>query len=391
MTFFPPHVQRALSYPAPGAWFPPVKPGTIRLNAGYPFPSAVPAAELAAATQALVGKELDRPFHYLSSPAMRRLPSILAARCAERGITTAPEGMIVTAGAAQAIDLAARALLGPEDVVAVEAPTYMEALEIFRNYTPHIVGYPVDADGLSVDALEADLARRRAGGLPTPKLLYTIASFQNPTGACLSLERRHRLLALAEAYDFLILEDDAYGELAYGAVPVPLKAMDRDGRVIYAGSLSKIIAPGLRVGWAVARPELARAMWTYKKDLEHAFAQAVMAEYLGSIDLDARIGWLREQYRSRRDQMMLWLRQYMPPEVTWLEPTGGYFVWLHTPGVDTAALLPRAVEAGVAYIPGIHFFFGGVEGREHLRLSFSFLPPDQMEQGIRILGQLLDG
>ncbi|HYG58770.1 MAG TPA: PLP-dependent aminotransferase family protein [Symbiobacteriaceae bacterium] len=389
MTFFPPHVERALQYPPPGAWFPPVRPGTIRLNAGYPFPASVPAAELAAAAQSVVAREADRPFHYLSSPAMRRLPGLLARRSAERGIPAGPGELMVTAGAIQAVDLAARALLGPEDVVAVEAPTYMEALEMFRNYTPHIQGYPVDARGLVVEALAADLADRRARGERLPRLLYTIASFQNPTGTCLPPDRRQRLLDLAEEYDFFILEDDAYGELAYGEVPVPLKAMDRTGRVIYAGSLSKIVAPGMRVGWAIARPEVAAAMWNYKKDLEHAFAQAVMSEYLESIDLGARVAWLREQYRGRRDLMVQLLRRYMPEGVTWQEPEGGYFVWLHAPGLDTAALLPRAVDAGVAYIPGVHFHLGGERGKECLRLSFSFLPPEQLEEGARILGQLM--
>lgn len=386
---FPPDVARALRYPPPGAWFPPVKPGTIRLNAGYPFPAAVPAADIAAATQALVAQELDRPFHYLSSPAMRRLPQLLAARSAARGMACDPDSIMVTAGAAQVIDLAARALIGPDDLVAVEAPTYMEALEIFRNYTPHIVGYPVDAAGLNVEALAQDLARRRAAGGRLPKLVYTIASFQNPTGATMSPERRQRLLALAEEYDFLILEDDAYGELGFGTVPIPLRAMDRSNRVIYAGSLSKVIAPGMRVGWAIAHPDLIRAMWNYKKDLEHSFAQAVMAQYLESIDLGARVAWLRQEYGARRDLMMDLLRRYMPEGVTWQEPGGGYFVWVQAAGVDTAAVLPRAVEAGVGYVPGRYFFVDGDAGREFLRLSFSFLSPSQMEDGVRILGQVL--
>ncbi|HYF77633.1 MAG TPA: PLP-dependent aminotransferase family protein [Symbiobacteriaceae bacterium] len=389
MFSFPPDVARALRYPPPGAWFPPVKQGTVRLNAGYPFPASVPAQEIAAATQALVAQELDRPFHYLSSPAMRRLPRLLAARCAERGMESDPESIMVTAGAAQVIDLAARALLGTDDLVAVEAPTYMEALEIFRNYTPHIAGYPVDAAGLNVEALAEDLAGRRSRGERLPKLLYTIASFQNPTGATMSPERRQRLLALAEAYDFIILEDDAYGELGFGSAPIPLRAMDRTGRVIYAGSLSKIIAPGMRVGWAIAHPDLVRAMWNYKKDLEHSFAQAVMTQYLESTDLGARVAWLRQEYGARRDLMLDLLRQYMPEGVTWQEPGGGYFVWVRAAGVDTAAVLPRAVEAGVGYVPGVHFFADGAAGREYLRLSFSFLSPEAMEDGVRILGQVL--
>ncbi|MFZ5824740.1 MAG: PLP-dependent aminotransferase family protein [Bacillota bacterium] len=390
MTLFPLHVQKALAYDPPGSWMPPLPPGCIRLSAGYPFKESVPAAELAAATARLVEAEGDLPFHYLGSPSMDQLTGLLAARSARRGMRPEEGGILVTLGAAQALDLAARALLGPDDFVAVEAPTYMEALEIFRNYTPHIAGYPVDGSGLQVEALAADLAARRAAGAPLPKLLYTIASFQNPTGTTLSPERRERLLALAAEYGFLILEDDAYGELAFGPAPTPLRAMAGGAeRVIHIGSLSKVVAPGLRVGWAVAPPAIITAMTLFKKDLEAPFAMAVTARYLSGVDMEERVAALRAQYRSRRDVLLNALRTHMPQGVTWTEPEGGFFVWVHTPGVDTAGLLPRALEAGVAYVPGKYFFFSGDAGREYLRLSFCYLPPEQMERGVAILARLL--
>ncbi len=383
--FFPESVRRAQAYEPPGSWMPALPPGCIRLSAGYPFADSVPSKELAAAAAALVAEERDLPFHYLGSPMMNRLTSWLVERSAARGMALGAGELQVTSGAAQAIDLAARALLGPDDVVAVESPTYMEALEMFRNYTPHIVGFPVDAEGLNTQALEVEVAAGRV----RPKLLYTIASFQNPTGVTMSLARRKHLLALAEAYDFLILEDDAYGELAFGEVPTPLKALDRTGRVIYAGSLSKVVGPGLRVGWLAAAPELITAMSLFKKDLEAPFAMAVTAKYLTGIDFGARVEGLRQAYRARRDHLLGALRQHMPAWTSWNEPQGGFFVWIHTPGVDTAALLPEALAAGVAYVPGKYFYFGGDEGREYLRLSFSYLAPEVMEQGVRVLGQVL--
>lgn len=390
MPTFPLHVQNAMAYDPPGSWMPPLPPGCIRLSAGYPFRESVPAAELALAASRLVEAEGDLPFHYLGSPSMDQLTALLAARSAGRGMSPEPGGLLVTAGAAQALDLAARALLGPEDLVVVEEPTYMEALEIFRNYTPHIAGCPVDAAGLRVDLLAEDLSARRAAGKPLPRLLYTIASFQNPTGATLTPERRRQLLDLAAEFDFLILEDDAYGELAFGAVPTPLGAMAGGAvRVIHVGSLSKVVAPGLRVGWTVAPPEIIRAMALYKKDLEHPFAMAVTARYLTAVDMDQRIAGLRSQYRARRDLLLAALRAEMPEGVSWSEPEGGFFVWVQTPGVDTAALLGRGLEAGVAYVPGKFFFFGGEQGREHLRLSFSYLPPEQMERGVALLAQTI--
>lgn len=382
---FPPAVQAALSYPAPGVWMPALPPGRLRLSAGYPFTESVPAAELARATAELVAAEGDRPFHYLGSSAAAALPELISERLKERGVGGA---LLVTAGAAQALDLAARALLGPDDLVAVEAPTYMEALEIFRNYTPHIAGYPLDADGLQTEALAADLAVRRAAGKPLPKLFYTVASFQNPAGATLSPERRRHLLNLAAEYGFWVLEDDAYGELAFRQAPVPLRALPGGERVIHVGSLSKVVAPGLRVGWVAAEGPILQAMALFKKDLDHPFSQAVAATYLRSIDLGARLSWLRGQYSARRDHLLTALAREMPPGVTWSQPEGGFFVWVQAPGVDTAALLPRALEAGVAYVPGCHFYFGAGES-DRLRLSFSYLPLADLDEGIRRLGEVL--
>lgn len=387
--YFPLHVRSALAYDPPGSWMPSLPPGTIRLSAGYPFPAVVPSQEIAAAAAAVLAEEGDKPLQYLGSPAMASLPALLRGRMAQRGMALAEGELMITAGGCQAIDLAARALLSPDDLVAVEAPTYMEALEIFRNYTPHIAGYPVDDHGLQVEVLAADLAARRAAGLPTPKLLYTIASFQNPTGATLSLQRRRTLLDLAEAYDFLILEDDAYGELAFGEAPPPLKALDTRGRVIYMGSLSKVVAPGLRVGWAAAAAPLIESMWLYKKDLEAPLSMAVTARYLSQIDLGARVASLRARYRERRDLTVAALERHMPAHVRWLVPEGGFFLWLHSPGVDTAELLPRALAAGVAYVPGKYFYFGGNGGREELRISYSYLSPGDLERGIALLGKLL--
>jgi 2-aminoadipate transaminase len=388
--YLPPHVREALAYDPPGSWMPPLPPGVVRLSAGYPFPAAVPSQDLAQATAELLAAEGDKPLQYLGSPAMASLPALLRRRMAERGMALAESELMVTAGGCQAIDLAARALLGPDDLVAVEAPTYMEALEIFRNYTPQIVGYPVDGAGLDVEALAHDLAERRAAGRPTPKLLYTIASFQNPTGTTMPLARRQALLRLAEAYDFLILEDDAYGELAFGEAPPPLKALDTQGRVIYIGSLSKVIAPGLRVGWAAAAAPLIQAMSLYKKDLEAPLSMAITARYLAGIDLGARVAELRRRYRERRDWAVAALERYMGDRVRWQVPEGGFFLWLHTPGVDTAALLPRALEAGVAYVPGKYFFFGEGSGREYLRISYSYLEPGALERGIAILARALE-
>jgi len=382
--------RAAQAYDPPGAWMPPLPPGVIRLSAGFPFPAAVPGQELARAMAAVLDAEGDKPLQYLGSHAMANLPALIARRMAERAMALGEAELMITNGGCQGIDLAARALLDPGALVAVEAPTYMEALEIFRNYTPNIISYPVDGAGLQVEALAADLAARRDRHQPIPKLLYTIPSFQNPTGATMPLARRQALLALAEEYDFLILEDDAYGELAFGEAPTPLKALDTAGRVIYLGSLSKIIAPGIRVGWIAAATPLIQAFWLYKKDLEAPLTMAATATYLSQIDLGERVAKLRPPYRERRDLAVAALHRHMPAGVTWQVPAGGYFLWIHTPGVDTAALLQQALAAGVVYVPGKHFFWEPSAGREYLRISYSYLDPAEVEQGIAIIGRLLD-
>jgi len=391
--FLSPAAREALGYPAPGGWMPPLPPGVVRLSAGYPFPDSVPVADLEAATCSLLAEEGDLPLHYLGSRSMAALPGLLAARMAGRGMPVQGEELLVTSGACQAIDLAARALLGPDDLVAVEAPTYMEALEILRNYTSHAVSYPVDRQGLDVEAMAADLARRRAHGLPLPRVLYTVASFQNPTGTALTAERRRRLLELAADYDFLVLEDDAYGELAFGSPPPTLKSLDRDGRVVYVGSLSKVVAPGLRVGWLAGPGWLMKAAALFKKDLDHPLGWAVTAQYLNAVDLDRRVATLRQRYAERRDWLLAALERHMPDRVSWSRPEGGFFVWVTLPeGYDSQELLAPALACGVAYVPGRHFFLPSEAkaGARHLRLSFSYLPQGDLERGVALLAGCLD-
>ena len=250
----------------------------IRLSSGYPEPSLVPHKELKAAVNQLLEVEEDLPLHYLGSPKMDQLREQVKKRLGERGIAVSEDELLITAGACQALDLVARVLIDEETVVAVEAPTYMEALEIFKNYTEQFISIEVDEDGIKTDQLEELLAERKKKGLTLPRFLYIIPTFQNPTGTSLTEERREHLIELASMYDFLILEDDPYGELHFGKEFTPLKAMDREGRVLHVGSLSKVVAPGLRIGWIAAKKEFITASEWFKKDLDHAFAEATASD-----------------------------------------------------------------------------------------------------------------
>lgn len=388
-SFFPDNIKAALRNDPPGEWMPDLPEECIRLSSGYPAPALVPDEQIKAAVARLIDEEQDLPLHYLGSPRIGTLKLQIQKRLAERGIFVQEEELLITSGACQAIDLIARILLDEKAVVAVESPTYMEALEIFQNYTNQIISIPVDDQGLQTDVLAAVLAERKRTGKNLPRFLYTIPTFQNPTGTTMSPERRQHLLELSALFDFLILEDDAYGELSFEARPLPLKAIDAEGRVLYVGSLSKIVAPGMRIGWIAGARELVSALAWFKKDLDHPFAQATMAVYLENINLEKRIGILNDVYRSKCAVLISKLEQFFPESVTWYVPGGGYFVWVKIPGVDTSLLLERALAAGVSYIPGKYFFLDQKDGTEFLRLSFSYVDEEEIVKGIQKLGKVV--
>lgn len=372
----------------PGQWLLDLPEGCIRLSSGYPDPALVPSEEVNQAVVRLLDEEGHLPLQYKGSPRIPKLIDMIQARLEKRGVTVPEEAILVTSGACQAIDLAARVLLDAKSVVAIEAPTYMEALEVFRNYTDHFMNVPVDEQGLDTVRFAEMLANRKREGLTLPRILYTIPTSQNPTGTTLAPERREHLLELAGEYGFLILEDDAYGELNFGTVPRLLKAMDRDGRVLHIGSLSKVVAPGMRIGWAVGAEKIIEAMNWFKKDLHHPFGQAVMASFLERVDFDAHLESLTVAYQRKCEVMTQALQQFLPPAVTWYVPEGGYFVWVQVPGVDTADILQQALDAGVSYVPG-HYFFQRPESKEFLRLSFSYASAEEIVSGVELLGEVI--
>lgn len=381
-------IEMAFKNDPPGQWLSTLPPGCLRLSSGYPAPALVPSEEIKLAVARLLDEERDLPLHYLGSPRVPQLKEFLRQRMEQRGVAASGEELIVTSGACQAIDLIARVLLDKKAVVAVESPTYMEALEIFQNYTEHYMTIPIDKNGLQTELLADMLADRTEKGQSLPRLLYTIPTYQNPTGTTLSEGRREHLLALAEQYDFLILEDDAYGELGFHDSPRLLKAQDTNNRVLYVGSLSKVVAPGMRIGWVVADSQIIDPLNWFKKDLSHPFDQATMAAYLEATDFAGHLKALANAYESKCTSMLSALEEFLPPAVSWFVPKGGYFVWIKIPGIDTSKLLPEALAAGVSFVPGKYFFLDQQEGLEYLRLSFSYANEEEIVKGIELLGQV---
>lgn len=382
-------VGASLQYEAPGGWIPAAPPECIRLHTGYPAPSLVPVDQLAKTMANVLEDERDLPLQYLGSPSAARLRGCIEHLMGLRGIDVSKDLTLVTSGSAEAIDLISRTCLDAASVVAVESPTYMEAIETFHNYTDQVLSIPIDAEGLRTDLFENLLVERKSRQLQLPKLVYTIPSFHNPTGVTMSVERRKHLLQLASRFHFLIVEDDAYGELYFANRPITLKELDREGYVLYLGSLSKVIAPGLRIGWVTGPSTLISTFDRFKKDLGHPLVEAAVARYLELGDWNLRITRLREAYRRRRDVLLGALTEYMPADVTWVEPQGGYFTWLYIPGVNTLSMLPQALAAGVSYVAGEHFCVHPKDGIQNLRVSFSYVDEQDLIRGVQRLSDVI--
>ena len=365
------------------------RPPRISFTYGFPDPESLPGSQVAEATVRAMEHSAKKALQYgdvLGVPVL--IDELLTKLRRDQGISAQRENMIITSGASQAVDLVMAALLDVDDVVVAEQPTWTGFNVGIRTVGAKIAPLAVGETGTDMDALEAQLAALRDAATPA-KLIYVIPNFQNPTGVTMSLDQRRRLVALADRYDTLILEDDAYYDLRYEGDFLPtIYSLDTNERTISMGTLSKIMGAGMRLGWAVAPTELIAKMSILKMEGgSGVFASYVAAEWMPR-HLTDHIAELREIYRRRRDIMLDALQRHMPKGTTWTHPEGGFFVWVTLPeGLDTAELVDAARERGVEYLPGRPFFLNG-GGENTLRLSFSFAEDDQIPEGIEILGQI---
>jgi 2-aminoadipate transaminase len=358
------------------------RPGMISFAGGLPAPELFDAAGMRAAfAAALADGAAGRSLQYSTTEGDPALRAAVAARLTARGLPTGADELLITSGSQQALTLIATVLLEPGDTVLVEEPSYLAALQAFRLARATVVPVPCDDDGLDPDAAAALAVRHGA------RLLYTIPTFQNPTGRTLPLERREALVALARRAGFWLLEDDPYGELRYRGEGLPALAA-LDGRVLSLSTLSKIAAPGLRIGWVRAPEPLRRPLTIAKQaaDLHSSTVdQAAAARWLEAVDLDERVAGLRRAYGARRDALLEGLAGALPPGSSHNRPDGGMFVWARLPdGWDAGALLERALEHEVAFVPGFPFFAGPPDTAA-LRLSFTAHPPREIAEGLRRL------
>jgi GntR family transcriptional regulator/MocR family aminotransferase len=309
---------------------------------------------------------------------------------ASQGLHTRSENVLITAGSQQALSLISQLLLKPGDVILVESPTYSGALDLFRSLDFKVVGTPVDGQGMQVEMLEKLLQQHH------PKLIYTIPNFHNPTGTCLSGPRRRELIVLADRYNVPILEDDFVGDLRYeGRTQPALKALDPGGRVIYINTFSKILMPGLRVGFLVAEGPIYDALVNFKRVNDLATSTLVQRALEAYVTVGRYQSHLRRScqiFRKRRDAMLSAIDRHLPAEVHLDPPQGGLFLWLQLPkDLSSERLLPFALEEGVVFAPGNQFFPDQTGGRSWLRLNFVAQAPDQINEGIKRLGKAIKG
>jgi DNA-binding transcriptional MocR family regulator len=303
-----------------------------------------------------------------------------------------PDDVVVTVGGQQALDLLARLFLDPGDVVLAEGPSYVGALGVFQAAQAQVMHVAMDDDGLIPAALEEAIAAVARTG-KRAKFLYTIPTFQNPAGVTLSEERREQVLDICERAGLLVVEDDPYGMLSFeGDAPLPLRARRREG-VFYVSTFSKTFAPGLRVGWILA-PHAVREKLVMMSEANvlcpSAFAQAAVTQYLSTMPWREQVKVYREIYRERRDALLSALHDMAPAGTTWTHPTGGLFVWVTLPeGLDSKAMMPRAIAARVAYVPGTGFYADGT-GTGNMRLNFSYSSPERIREGIRRLSGVME-
>ncbi|WP_457964307.1 PLP-dependent aminotransferase family protein [Arthrobacter sp. D1-29] len=369
-----------------------MRPGLVSLAGGSPYLQSLPLDRLTGTAGSIIAEDGLTALQYGSGQGTEELRAQICEVMAAEGILDAlPQNVVITAGSQSAQDIATKVFCNPGDVVLVENPTYVGALNTFEAYQVQVETVEMDASGMVPDLLEARIAALQTAG-KSIKFLYTIPSFNNPSGITLAPERRQEIVDICRRANILVLEDNPYGLLRFDGQPLePLRAANPDD-VIYMGSFSKIFAPGLRIGWALVPEHLQRRYYLAAESVTlcpPTFNQMLVSAYLRDYDWRGQIETYRGLYAQRCQAMLAALEEYMPPGLSWTTPEGGFFVWVTLPeGVDTYPLLKKAIDAGVVFIPGAAFT-PSVESSNKLRLAFSAVPPDAIVEGVRRLAPVL--
>ena len=374
------------------------QPGVISFAGGMPAPELFPLKEVEEACIRVLRNRGSDALQYSTTEGYPPLRELIVEKMSRYGILATLDNVLITSGSQQALDLVGKVLLDPGDVIIVEAPTYVGAIQAFTAYQASYASVPLDDEGMVVDLLEQRIIETH------PKFTYVLPNFHNPGGVTLSRERRERLVSLARQYGVPLVEDDPYGELRFeGEHIAPIVVIDANrngeqqegyfkGDVVYMSTLSKTLSPGLRLGWIVAPVEVVDKLVQAKQGADlhtNTFSQMVAYEVIRDGFLEEHVREIRDVYRQRRDAMLAAMDEYFPEKVSWTRPQGGLFLWVKLPeAVDSQELLEKALQEKVAFVPGTAFYADG-RGRDAMRLTFATCSTEKIDQGIRRLGKAI--
>ena len=365
--------------------------GTIPFESGDGFPQIFP--DLTAAAEVALTKYRTETLQYAPRPGLPEMREWVAQYLTADGARTSSGEVLMANGAKHGIDLLCRLLIDEGDSIVVTAPTYFTAIPIFKGHGVSFIEVGQDAEGIDVNAIEASFERLRREGRKLPKFIYDIPDFHNPTSVTTSRRRREALVQLAARHGVFIVEDSPYRKVRFEGEPEPsLKALDEAKCVVTVGTFSKLVAPGLRVGWVTAPPDFVNRMAQLKSDGGSSpLLQRTILEFCKAGGMETQTGVARDTYRAHRDRMVQALRRDLP-EVSFSVPTGGYYVWVTLPShIDGAELAKRAAEEHVLIIPGAKFFAGKGHAKNHVRLAYSFTTPEEIDEGVRRLARVYAG
>jgi len=369
-------------------------PDMISFAGGLPNPESFPVELVREIACDILDKEGGQALQYGITEGLAPFRETLAEWMSKKGMNVSKDNMLVVSGSQQVIDLMAKVFVNPRDTVVVSAPTYLAGLTGFGAFQATFESIPLDSNNMRVDILEERLAKFAKRG-DTPKIVYVLPNFHNPAGVTMPEKGRRRLVELASEYDFIMLEDDPYGELRYVGKDIrPIKSFDDEGRVVYMSTFSKILAPGLRVGWVAADVEVLKKLIISKQSTDvctNVLGQRIAHEYVVRGHVGPQVERIKELYGRKLKVMLEAMTEFMPEGVTWERPEGGMFLWVSLPpGVDQDDLLKKALRKRVAFVQGKAFFADPKDGSRNMRLNFTFPDDDKIVEGLRRLGSVIN-
>ena len=369
-------------------------PDMISFAGGFPNPETFPAELIREIVNDVLTKDGPHALQYGITEGYMPLREAVADRMNKKGMKVTKENVLIVSGSQQVIDLTGKIFIDPKDTVVVTAPTYLTALTGWALYQPTFESMPMDSNNMRMDVFEERMKKLAKRSNP-PVIVYALPNFQNPTGVTMPEKSRKKLVDLASEYDFLILEDDPYGELRYRGEHIPpIKAFDDEDRVIYMSSFSKILAPGLRIGWVIADTEILRKLIIAKQSADvcaNVLGQRIAHEYIVRGHIDVQVEKIKKIYSRKMDMMLSGMDELMPKGISWTRPEGGMFVWVDLPeAMDSAEVLKKALKKHVAFVTGKAFFADPKEGSSSLRLNFTHPSDEMITEGLRRLGSVLN-